>query len=430
MRTSGNVYILAREDARQSLVFGLTWFALVGSHIAPMARARARQLKATHYVAGGVRAAAGGCARLGRQGRRGELYAAAQAYAQLYPDGAMACIVPLPDERYWLVAAQDGAVLSRGDRLFASAQAAELALGELREQRPELRVQDGATVLDRLRQVRDPAARLLAVDTRWGGLPWPVRAFAIGLLAAVVLPRLWHYVSTRAASRSDVVVVDADAAWKEAIDAWRASLRVHSQAELQRVVQSLYGMPLAVRGWRLQRAQCMPDAAVWRCVAHVERVLPRAAFDELAGALPPGWHAQFEAVGLSTLHWQVAGQGGSLASGWVMGRAPGVFASDLQRVAMAFAEVQLSPAVPMTAPAPRDAAGMPLAPPSEPGLMPRLRARQLSISGPLRSFGVLALGDTAASWSSLTLRLEPGRQGGLAASVLVAQLQGTVYEEH
>ncbi|SAI72113.1 Uncharacterised protein [Bordetella ansorpii] len=37
----GNVHIVARDDARQSLVFGLTWFALVGSHIAPMARARA-----------------------------------------------------------------------------------------------------------------------------------------------------------------------------------------------------------------------------------------------------------------------------------------------------------------------------------------------------------------------------------------------------
>lgn len=423
----GNVHIVARDDARQSLVFGLTWFALVGSHIAPMARARARQLRATHYVAGGLRAAAGGCARIGRQARRAPLYAAAQAYAHLHPDGAVACVVALPEGHHWLVAAQDGAVLARADRLYASADAAHLALHELCELRPELQVLDGADVLARLQQALDPASRLLAVDTRWGGLPWPVRAFAVGLTGVLAAPQLWHYVAAGRESERPTAAIDADAIWREAVHAWRAGLRVHTPADLHRVVRSLYDLPLAVKGWRLQRAQCVPDAAAWRCAAHFERVLPQATHDDLAGAAPAGWQARFEALGLSTWHWQVPGAGMSLASLPVRQRA---FISDLQRVALAFTDVQLGPLVPLAPPAPRDAGGLPLPPPDTPGVLPQLRSRTVSLSGPLRSFGVLAWDGVPTFWSSISLRLEPGRSAALAASVVVAQLQGTLYEQH
>jgi hypothetical protein len=190
-QSSGQPFVLRREGSRQSLVFGLTWFALVGSHIAPMARARARQLKATHYVAGGLRAAAGGCARLDRDVRRGEPHAAAQAYAQLHAEGAFGSALALPDGRYWLVAAQDGAVMSRGDRIHATRESAEQALHELQSQRPALRVVDDADLLDRMMRSLDQASRLLPVDTRWGSLPWPVRALALGALLVVVAPHAW-----------------------------------------------------------------------------------------------------------------------------------------------------------------------------------------------------------------------------------------------
>jgi len=430
MQSPGTVYIVAREDTRQSLVFGLNWFALVGSHIAPMARARARQFKATHYVAGGLRAAAGGCARIARPARGTQLYAAAQAYAQRYPDGAVACVAALPDGRHWLVAAQDGAVLSRGDRLYASAEAAQMALQELCGQRPELRVQDGTGLLERLLQGLDPAARLLPVDTRWGSLPWPVRAFALGLAGAALLPPLWHYASERYTARPVPAAVDAVAAWREAVHAWQAGMRVHPPADLWRVMRSLYGIPLAVRGWRLQHARCEPEGANWHCTAYFERVLPQATLAHLAQAAPAAWRTEFRSLEQSALHWQVSGAGASLA-----GMPPGrhtsqAFVSDLQRVAQAFTEVRLGPPVPQLPPAPRDAGGLPLAVPALPGLVPRLHSRSLSLVGPLRSFAVLALGDVATSWTSLTLRLAPGRQAALSASVLLVQLQGTVYELH
>ncbi|SAI72111.1 type IV pilus assembly protein [Bordetella ansorpii] len=387
-------------------------------------------MRATHYVAGGLRAAAGGCARIGRQARRAPLYAAAQAYAHLHPDGAVACVVALPDGHHWLVAAQDGAVLSRADRLYASAEAASLALRELCELRPALRVLDGADVLARLQQALDPAARLLAVDTRWEGLPWPVRAFVLGLAGVLALPPLWHHIAASRDAGRPAAAIDADAIWRDAVHAWRSGLRVHTPAELHRVVRSLYGIPLAVKGWRLQRAQCVPDAAAWRCSAYFERVLPQATHDDLVGAAPAGWHAQFEALGLSAWHWRVPGAGMSLASQPMRQHLPRTFISDLQRVALAFTDVQLGPLAPLAPPAPRDAGGVPLPPPEGPGILPPLRSRTLSLTGPLRSFGVLALEGVATSWSSLSLRLEPGRPAALAASVVAAQLQGTIYEQH
>jgi hypothetical protein len=86
--------------------------------------------------------------------------------------------------------------------------------------------------------------------------------------------------------------------------------------------------------------------------------------------------------------------------------------------------------VPLAPPAPRDAGGLPLPPPDTPGVLPQLRSRTVSLSGPLRSFGVLAWDGVPTFWSSISLRLEPGRSAALAASVVVAQLQGTLYEQH
>jgi len=425
MQTSGDVFILRRDDARQALVFGLTWFALVGSHIAPMARARARQLKATHYVAGGLRAAAGGCGRIGRRARRGELYAAGQLYAHLYSEGAVASIAALPDGRHWLIAAQDGAVMSRGDRLYATREAAEQALLALRAERPGLHVHDGGQVLDRLQRETQPGARLLAVDTQWGSLPWPLRAFALGLVGSALLPQAWRQFGGTAPAAPQAV--DSRAAWLAADHAWRQGLRIHAPEALQRVVQSFYGVPLAVRGWTLQRAQCEPASAGWDCAAHFRRTWPEATHAVLAAAAPAGWRAEFIALDHSALRWQVAEPPRTLASLSEPPASPQVFVSGLQRVAQAFADVQLGAPAPLELPAPRDAGGMPVPAPAG---MPRVRARTLSVAGPLRSFGVLALHGTAAAWTSLTLRLEPGRTSALAASVLVAHLQGTVYEAY
>ena len=412
--------ILRREESGPALVFGLTWFALVGSHVAAMARTRARQLKATHYVTGGLRAAAGGCARLGRGVRRGELHAAAQAYAQLHAEGSVCSVLALPDGRHWLVAAQDGAVMSRGDHLYTSREAAEQALRELQAQRPALRLIDDAALLDLMLRSLDAGSRLLPVDTRWGSLPWPVRAGVLGAALFLLAPQAWERWRTYRAPAPSAS--DPSAARQAALDAWRESVRIHTPADLKRLTESLHRIPLALRGWTLQRIGCEPHGQDWRCAAHYARAQSQATFEAFAAAAPQGLKAEFEALDRSVLRWRVQGASTTLAKVELPRRPPQAFLGNLQRTYPAFSEIRLGlPVEPAVA---ANQAG-----PNAAGL-PGLRTRALSVSGPLRSFGVLALHSTVASWSSFTLRIDAGRPSALAGSVLFAQLQGTVYELH
>lgn len=412
--------ILRREESGPTLVFGLTWFALVGSHVAAMARARARQLKATHYVAGGLRAAAGGCARLTRTMQRGELHAAAQAYAQLHAEGSVCSVLTLPDGRHWLVAAQDGAVMSRGDHLYASREAAEQALHALQAQRPALRLIDDATLLDLILRSLDAGSRLIAVDTRWGSLPWPMRACVLGGALFLLAPQAWErWRIFRAPVPS---ASDPTAERQAAVDAWRASVRIHTPADLKRLTESMHRIPLALRGWSLQRVSCEPQGRDWQCAAHYARAQSQSTFEAFAAAAPQGLNAGFEALDRSVLRWPVQGASTTLADVTLPRRAPQAFLGNLQRIYPAFSEVRLG--LPM-----EPAAAANRAAPNA-GNLPGLRTRALSVSGPLRSFGVLALHSTVASWSSFTLRIDAGRSSALAASVLLAQLQGTVYELH
>jgi len=413
------VYVLRREESGPALVFGLTWFALVGSHVAAMARTRARQLKATHYVAGGLRAAAGGCARLGRGMRRGQLHAAAQAYAQLHAEGSVCSVLALPDGRHWLVAAQDGAVMSRGDHVYASRETAEQALRALQAQRPALRLIDDAALLDLMLRSLDAGSRLLPVDTRWGSLPWPVRACVLGAALFLLAPQAWErWRGYRAPAPS---ASEPSAARQAALDAWRDSVRIHTPADLKRLTESLHRIPLALRGWTLQRIGCEPQGQDWQCAAHYARARSQATFEAFAAAAPQGLRAEFEALDHSVLRWRVQGASTTLAKVELPRRPPQAFLGNLQRIYPAFSEVRLGLPV---EPAAANQAG-----PNAAGL-PGLRTRALSVSGPLRSFGVLALNSTVASWSSFTLRIDAGRPSALAGSVLLAQLQGTVYELH
>ena len=418
----GHAYILRREGSGPALVFGLTWFALVGSHVAAMARTRARQLKATHYVAGGLRAAAGGCVRLERGARRGELHAAAQAYAQLHAEGPVCSLLALPDGRYWLVAAQDGAVMSRGDHVYASRAAAEQALHVLQVQRPALRLVDGNALLERMQQSLDAGSRLLPVNTRWGRLPWPVRACAMGAALVLLAPQAWE--RWRAYHAPGPSVPDPAAERQAALDAWRGSVRIHTPADLKHLTESLHRVPLALRGWTLQRISCEPQGLDWQCAAHYARARSQATFEALAAAAPQGLKAEFEALDRSILRWRVQGAGTTLASVSLPRRAPQAFLGNLQRIYPAFSEVRLGlPVEPSVA---SNQAGTAAIKTSLPGL----RTRTLSVTGPLRSFGVLALHSTVASWSSFTLHIDAGRPSALAGSVLLAQLQGTLYELH
>lgn len=423
---SGQLLLIEADDSRRSLAFGLSWFALVGSHIPALARARARRLRATHYVVGGLGAVAGGCARLPPPARRRPVHAAAQAFAHHHPDGTVACVAPLPDGRWWLAAAQDGAVLARADRLYDDAARADAAVRDLAAQYPSLRRLDGAQVLAVVMASADAATLMRPVGSRWARLPWPVRAF-IGVLAvALAAPPAWRAWQRPTRAVAPELAVTAEEAWQEAAARFRQRQPVHRLDELGRAIASLYRLPLNVRGWVLREARCQPGPRAWSCTAQYARSRGDATNDAFSRVLPAGWRLQFRPLEGADLSWTAPGDGVSLADATPPGAAhiEGVVASALQRAQPAFTRISLGPAAAVPIPAPRDAQGRAFAP--VPG--PPLRQRALVLQGPLRSFALLADSSFVATWSSLVLRLAAGRAPDMAVSTLTAELHGTLYE--
>ncbi|SAI74116.1 hypothetical protein [Bordetella trematum] len=151
---------VARDGVRW--VYGLAWFAVLGSHAAGLARRRARQMRANRYVLGGVRAVAAGCARLPWRGR---LFSAAQQVALQCAPGAVAAVLPVSG-RYWLVAVQDGAVQAGGDRLFTQHEEAQAALERLTSAW-EVASHDPAAVEQALAAPPSPGARLRRLSPGW-----------------------------------------------------------------------------------------------------------------------------------------------------------------------------------------------------------------------------------------------------------------------
>jgi len=426
---SGQLLLLDADDGGRSLAFGLSWFALVGSHAPAMARTRARRMRATHYVVGGQGALAGGCARLAPPARRRPVHAAAQAFAWRHPDGSAACIAPLPGGRWWLVAAQDGAVLARADTLYPDEAQAEAALQALAAQYPSLRRHDGPQTLQALLAAPDSAALLRPVGSRWSRLPLPVRAFAGGLTLALALPTAWH--AWRPAPRAAMPAPELapDEAWRQATSRFRRQLTVHHLPELASVLASLHRLPLNVQGWLLRDARCQPAPRAWSCRAAYVRAQADATNGAFARAVPAGWQARFQPLDGAELAWVVPGNRTSLADVKLPSavHVDHVLASALQLARPAFAQLTLGPPAPVPV-APRDARGQPIAAPAN---WPAMRQRALALQGPLRSLSLLAgQPRLVVAWSSVVLRLAAGRTPDTAVSALTAELQGTLYEQN
>ncbi|MBV7482366.1 type 4b pilus protein PilO2 [Bordetella sp. BOR01] len=420
--------LLDLDHGEGSLAFGLSWFALVGSHAPAMARARARRMRATHYVVGGQGAMAGGCARIAPRLRR-PVHAAAQVFARYHPDGTAACIAPLPDGRWWLAAAQDGAVLARADALYADAEQAAVALQGLAAQYPSLRQHDGRQTLKALMTSADAATLMQPVGSRWSRMPLPVRAFISLVAIALAVPVAWRAWQPSARVAAPVASVTAEEAWQQASLEFRRQHTMHALPELGRVLASLHRLPLNVQGWLLRDARCQPASRAWSCSAAYVRVQADATNTAFAQALPAGWQLRFQPLDAAELAWMVPGNSTLLADVALPDatHVDGVLASALQRARPAFTQLTLGPAASAPIAAPRDPHGLPIAAPPD---WPALRQRAVALQGPLRSLSLLAdQSRLVVAWSSVVLRLAAGRVPATAVSALTAELQGTLYEQ-
>ncbi|WP_251864492.1 type 4b pilus protein PilO2 [Achromobacter sp. Marseille-Q4962] len=407
------------------LAFGLHWMALIGSNAPALAKARARQLRATHYALGGAPAAVAGFGRARARARqRQAAQAAALVFAQCHPRGGH-CILRLPDGRYWLAAARDGTVLSAGDRLYASQAAAESARAQLLSQRPDLAALDPAEVWTRLCAGGDAACRLIPVPSRWSELPWTVRVFLLCLAASALGPWLWHSWNRPAPEDAGTPAADASAgdarqAWDDALSQAMRRLRAHDGSEPGRLIAGLAGVPLSLEGWALRRAHCDAMDAQWRCSAFYARAYPFATNQGLAARRPSGWNLSFNPLEEAVLSWRLAaGERPLSAIALPSGHEVDIrVASVLQTLAPAFSSVSLGQPA-------RAAFAEGIA---RPAGAPELRARTVSLHGPLRSLVLLSGAFSSARWSRLVLNIQPQARAGLASSMLAAELQGVLYE--
>ncbi|WP_454690885.1 hypothetical protein [Achromobacter aloeverae] len=414
------------------LVFGMRWFPLVGSRPDALARRRAREVRATHYVHGGTRAAAVGCTRL--RGRPRPCHSAAQAFAQSFPQGTAAGMLVMETGRAWLVATQDGAVMARTDRLYADRAQALAALAELEALYPGL-----AAALRHL-DLAALAADLGLSTTLWRLSPWAAlppggaRGFGV-LLAAGLLTgtawqawRYWGRPAPQAAHAADPVQ-----AWRAALARQAAALPLHDGAGLGKVFLSLRQLPVHTQGWDLASARCAAQARAWVCQARYRRVSPAGSNRRFAEAPPARGQAgfdgpHFEGLEQARVSWRVAaGQGGGLEPAALGRKRDGDIrlGSMLQRLQPAFGRISLGAPAVLPLDAPLDEAGHPL---PRPAGLPVLYTRPVSLHGPLRSYALFQAPPVKAAWQEVTLALTPGRRAEAAGSVLMAQLQGVVYE--
>ncbi|ALM83756.1 type 4b pilus protein PilO2 [Bordetella sp. N] len=413
------------------LVFGMRWFPLVGSRPDALARRRARDVRATHYVHGGTRAAAVGCTRL--RGRPRPCHSAAQAFAQSYPQGTAAGMLMMDEGRAWLVATQDGAVMARTDRIYADRDHALAGLGELEQFYPGLAAAvhdlDLAMLADRL-GLSTTIWRL----SPWLGLPTSgARVAGMLLMAGLAGGGAWqawrHWMRPTPPVARSTVAVDA---WHAAFARQAAGLRLHDAAVLRGVFLSLRQLPVETRGWALDSARCAAQTREWVCQASYRRVSPAGSNRGFAAAPPAGDQAgfagpRFEGLDLARVSWKAAGGGAVVAETPLHGRDAGNLhlGSALQRLLPAFGRIALGTAAALPLAAPLDKEGRALPRPAD---LPVLYARPLSMHGPLRSYALFQSPPAGTSWRELSLTLTPGRRAEANGSALMAQLDGVVYE--
>jgi hypothetical protein len=416
-------------DTDKMLAFGLRWFPLVGSQAVHQARVRARALGGTHYVAGGLRAAAGGCARLSGVTRRRQVYAAAQVFAQLYTSGrAATCVAALPDGRYWLVAAQDGAVAARADRCYENELDAHQALRELQERQPGLQVLTAENLYRALLSGLDASSLLLPVQSRWAGVPLPVRVVMLSLAVSMAWPptmELWR--RFRSPPLAIVQEVDPVQGWQSVAKTFMQRTPVHRPQALQAALAALARLPLDLRGWALQAAQCHPTADAWACNARYLRLGHDATNEALSRLVPAGWELSFEPLDQASIAWHVPLQQASLFTSPPLSRVNTEMrlASELQRIRPLFTQVAMGRPVVVSLAPPVDAQGRPVPMPTS---VQRLWRRSLTLAGPMRSFLLWSDAGSATTWSELTLELEHPRRPDIATSALFIRLEGAIYE--
>ncbi|AZY49752.1 pilus assembly protein [Bordetella avium] len=346
-------------------VYGMAWFAVVGSHAPRMARLRARQMGASHYLLGGEQALTVGCSRL--RGR-GVFHSAAQQVASHFAPASFAAILAL-DDSHWLVAVQEGAVLSGGDQLFARYADAEAALDRLG---PDF-TGNSEDAEQALQALPGKATRLHALPPRPSG--WLVLAVLTAGLG------LWLWPTAQA-------------------PAPLAQTEKPAELCLADVLASLQKIPMRQAGWLLAEAQCQAGLRSWSCHARYQPETSSALSSAFRTDGP--WTLALSGMDDIALSWQAPGQ----CEVSLSGQPPDLrWMQAMQPWRGAFDEIHMGPWMPKD----------------------EVQARALRLSGPLRSYSLPPWRRLPAYWRRVQLHVDLSRPPSARSSGLTLLVEGDLH---
>lgn len=417
------------------LAFGLVWQPIIAGHSEQLAKRLARQSKASHYVAAGRNAASVGMANFAKKGRRRTAYySAAQLFALHHANGTFAAIYPINKQSVWLVAAHEGAVITRTDRLCRSHEVADSILDDLKKAYPQLRVlatpesNDWFTPLladgsDRLRSCRlMPVQRFAAYSNR------VVLAGFMGF-AAIVIWKFLPELTPRPQPITENVAEQHAILWQQAVQNTASRVHLHTVHSSHLVLQHLYRLPVQLAGWVLNRVECQYQHPRWRCTALLKRSDLRATNAGLFEVVPKQWSLRFSSIDQLQATWDFVVPVVSLDQTRIPTGTDiqkNLF-SYLQGLQPAFNEITFGEAIALPVPPPLDSEGLPISPPAD---LLTYRSRSLSVRGPLRSMSILLPHLQAIAWRQLVLSVGEPSSVNLLSSQLTLALNGAIYENH
>jgi len=409
------------QVGRVALAFGMEWLPLVGEHPDRLARRLPRRRRASHAVLSGSDQAAVGLAWLDGKSSA-QPYSGAQIFALLHPRGTVADVLDLGDGSVCVLAAHEGVVLSRADRIYQDPGLAQAVIDELRLAYPRLR-RPSSQLAVRLEDLAGHAGD----ESRLRRAPWWGwrRVGFVGLAVCVAAPLAWQ---SLADARNGPPRIDARQAWDQAQRRLLEQHRVHGAAGTRALLAALHRQPAAIAGWRLRLLSCrQADDGAWRCLGEYERADRRADNRGLLRRAPRDWRLDFPSLGLARASWTLslpAQVPDRTRPPSAQGQARD-WASRAQGILPAFSAFRLDASRALEPTPPRDADGVELPRPPD---MRRYALRELRVDGPLRSAVLLIPISQHIGWRKAALSIGRRPAAGLSDSPINLHLEGVLYE--
>lgn len=342
-----NGLVIRGLSAESAVVFGLEWESLIGSKLEKQSQQRAAELSATHYIRAGRHSTSFGHATLkgaANKGKGRKLYSAAAIFAQTHPQGVFWECKEMEAGSVWLVASQDGVVITDTD-LVCSREDADEIIHALRVRYPHIVQVSERDELDYVYYLNDRTL-MVEVTSFIDAIPTPVKVVAAVLLGLMVIDIGWdQFKSYQARMEQEKLALsqsDVERLWAQALDEWQSRVFLVGADELQDAYTSLVNIPLKIGHWNLTSAGCDATVAGWNCEASYKRSLGTSiSFKTFA---PENWSITWNGLDGATGRWKVPFKAPVLDRTTLKANGIGLdYISELQSVLPAFELYTLFP---------------------------------------------------------------------------------------